>query len=286
MELIAHRVFEDHRPSEAFDPVCLKGFDGAEFDLRSGVDGETYVFHAPFIAPPKGRRRLPNKKLDETCRVLGELSAPPRVLILDIKTLGAARHAADFVAGDGLAAAGLRQTRPVFLCWHYEEAELLRTTLPQATILFVIVPIVARRLLGLAPGDMFAANHFPYLARAGRFRPRRGRYNTHNVNVRLLKRGAPPRLAPPIADGVCLQKRFLSVPLAQAAAAHGLKVAVFGWKSIAEAKRHRLSNAVDFAIVSGPKTAAEAAARRRAEARKRLQARRRGGDGLNRPSSA
>ncbi len=275
MELIAHRVFEDHRAMAEFDPACLKGFDGAEFDLRCGVDGETYVFHAPFLASPTARRAPPKRRLPEVCAVLAAAPTPPRTLILDIKTLGAARHAAAFVAEGGLAAAGLAQTRPVFLAWHQEEADTLRAALPGAQILFVIAPIVARRLLGLAPGDLYAATHFPYFSAARRFRPRRGRYNTHNINVRLLKRGAPPRLAPPSADGVCLQKRFLSQPLAAAAATHDLLVAVFGWKSISEARAHPLSEALDFAIVSGPKTAAEASARRRAEAKKRLLARRR-----------
>ncbi|MEM9724554.1 MAG: hypothetical protein AAF909_03705 [Pseudomonadota bacterium] len=275
MRLIAHRVFEDHRPTAAFDPLCLKGFDGAEFDLRSGEDGETYVFHAPFMPRPKATRRTPNKRLDESCQLLARAPAPPRILILDIKTLGAAEHAAEFVASGGLQAAGLHETQPVFLCWHTEEMTTLRRALPEATILFVIAPIQARRLLRMAPSDLYAANHFPFLAAAGRFRPRRGKYNSHNINVRLLRKGAPPRLAPDDADGVCLLKRFLSPPLVEAAAAHGLQMAVFGWRSAAEAKSHALAEAVDYAIIRGPKTAEEAEARRKLEARRRLNARRR-----------
>lgn len=258
---------------EAFDPTCLKGFDGAEFDLRSGADGETYVFHAPFLTPPKARQRMPSRRLEDVCRVLGESPHPPRILLLDIKTLGAARHAAEFVAGGGLARSGLAGTRPMFLAWHREEAEVLRAASAEAIILFVIAPIVARRLLRLAPGDLYAANHFPYLASSVRFRPRRGRYNSHNINVRILKDGAPPRLAPEGTDGVCLQKSFYSKPLVDAAVAHGHKIAVFGWKSIADARTHPLAETLDYAIVSGPKTAEEAAARRRAEARMRLRAR-------------
>lgn len=269
MQLIAHRVFEDHRATEQFDPICLKGYDGAEFDLRSGADGETYVFHAPFIAPPQ--RRRPTKRLDEICRLLGAQDAPLKTLILDIKTLGAAAHAAAFVAEGGLAAAGLRDTAPVFLAWHREEAELLRRALPDALILFVIAPIEARRLLSLAPEDLYLANHFPYLASTRRFRPRRGRYNTHNINVRLLRRGAAMgRLAPEAADGVCLQRRLLSPLLVEVAAAQELKIAAFGFHSIAEARRPGLAESLDFAIISGPKTRAEAVARRLA-ARRRIR---------------
>lgn len=287
MELIAHRVFEDHRAAEAFDPACLKGFDGAEFDLRSGADGETYVFHAPFLTPRKARQRVPHRRLDEACRILATTPKPPKLLLLDIKTLGAAQHAAAFLAAGGLAQAGLGGTRVMFLAWHLEEVGVLRAAMPDASIFYVIAPIVARRLLRLAPGDLYAANHFPYLASARRFRPRRGRFNTHNINVRLLKGGrAAQRLAPDGANGVCLQKKFYSQDLAVAAKAQGLDIAVFGWKSIAEAKTHALAGTLDLAIVSGPKTAEEAANRRRAEARLRLMAKRRASRGRDRAEPA
>ena len=267
---------------EAFDFACLKGFDGAEFDLRCGLDGQTYVFHAPFLKPRRARRSMPERRLEEACRVLGAAPQAPEILLLDIKTLGAARHAASFVAEGGLEAAGLTRTEPMFLAWHYEEALHLREAAPEATVLFVIAPITARRLLRIAPEDLFAANHFPYLASARRFRPRRGAFNSHNINVRLLKRARRSRLAPEGTDGVCLQKRFFSPALVEAAKADGLKIAVFGWKSIAEAKAHPLAEALDYAIVSGPKTAEEAALRRRIEAKKRLTARRRAARGAAR----
>ncbi|MEL6978063.1 MAG: hypothetical protein AAGM38_05210 [Pseudomonadota bacterium] len=274
MQLIAHRVFEDHRAAEAFDPVCLKGYDGAEFDLRSGADGETFVFHAPFIAPPKGRRR-PSKRLDEMCRLLASHEARLKTLILDIKTLGAAAHAAAFVAGGGLEEAGLSEVAPVFLAWHREETELLREAMPNATVLFVIAPIEARRMLSLAPEDLYLTNHFPFLASGRRFQPRRGRYNSHNINVRLLRSGAQmARLAPEAADGVCLQRRLLSPLFVETAQAQGLKIAAFGFRSIAEPRRSGMAEALDYAIISGPKTMAEAVARRRTEARRRVRRKR------------
>lgn len=251
MRMIAHRIFKDETTVDNFDPAIMSGFDGAEFDLRCGPEGDTVVFHGPVLR--RGRTAAQSaKRLEDMCRLLAAAPDCPRFLLLDIKTLGAAENAAAFVAERAATVFGDNGVETAFLTWREEELRAIRARLPEARIYFVLAPIALRGRGRFLPKNFYVFNRYPYLASASRFRPRLQQANRHNINLRVLAAGADA-LAPGGADGVCFHRMFLTRGVIAKAKAQGLGVAVFGWRSREQAlRRPELAEALDLAIVKTP----------------------------------
>jgi glycerophosphoryl diester phosphodiesterase len=255
MQFIAHRVLRDGEPAEALDPALVAGFDGLELDLRLDPRGRLIVDHAPVFA---GLRRRPaSDSLEAALDVIGALRGVPRRLLLDVKCVTAATAAARLVEQRGM------EREVIFACWHAAEVDAIRETLPGATILYCIAPIVASRAPKGRLQSLYVTNVFPFFWSAANFAPRLDKRNRHNINVKLVSRSRGITTLPPRIDGVCVHRVFWTPSLAAIAAAQGLSVAVYGLRSRAHAQRLAADRgAFDYAIIGSRQGGARASARR------------------------
>lgn len=253
MRLIAHRVFRDEDRLERFDGSRIAGFDGVELDLRLDPCGALAVRHSPVFAAGRTLHRLRGNRFDDVMRLLEREPEGPGVLLLDVKCVTAAEAAADRIA------AGDAGREVVFACWHAAEVDAIRTRVPDATILFCIAPIVARRA-PQAVRDLYVTNSFPFLWSAQRFAPRLAKTNRHNINVKVIARDGGAIDLPDGVDGICLHRLFWRPTVAGLLARAGLKAAVYGLGSRAQAQAAAALGPVSYAIIGEGR-----AARREAE---------------------
>lgn len=243
LKVIAHRPFRDEHELAVFDPSCLAGFDGVELDLRCLPDGSVAVFHAPFLS----RRREPApgeaKPLETVLRRLDGAGAPTRLMFLDVKTLAAAERINEVLDGLG------PERSVAFICWHLEEARLLRAAKPEAKLFLAMAPFRRARIGGPPPDDFFLFNRFPYIARARRYRRRLGQFNQHNINLRWLDPEAVRDGLPEAIDGICFHKRLFDRRIAAGVRAAGLELAVYGFPSRRDPAIERVATHIDYAIV-------------------------------------
>jgi glycerophosphoryl diester phosphodiesterase len=255
MRLIAHRVFRDGEKLERFDARRFTGFDGVEMDLRVDPCGSLVVRHAPVFAVGHRLRRLRGARLDDALALIGREPQAPRLLLLDVKCVTAARAAADLLAQQPT------DREVVFACWHAEEAAEIRARLPHARILFCAAPIVARRAPAGALEDLYLANSFPFLWPSDRFSPRLGKANRHNINVRLISRRRGGRIAPEGVDGLCVHRLFWGPRLADLAREQGVEIAVYGLNSRAQAQAAAAYGPLAYAIIGEGRRAGRRAER-------------------------
>lgn len=254
MQFIAHRVFRDGEPAVTLDPARIAGFDGLELDLRLDGAGRLVVEHAPVFGAL--RRRPVSDSLEAALDVLAGLGVVRRRLLLDVKCVTAARAAARFVAERGL------ERDVLFACWHAAEVDAIRATLPDATILYCIAPIVAARAPQGRLQSLYLTNVFPYFWSAANFAPRLDKPNRHNIHVKLVSRTRGMTMLPQSIDGLCVHRLFWTPSLAAIAAAQGFSVAVYGLRSRAAALRLAAERgAFDFAIIGSRPAARRASAR-------------------------
>jgi hypothetical protein len=245
MKFIAHRVFRDGEPLDAFDALRVAGCDGAEIDVRHDGAGQAIVQHSPLFAARR-RRRGEDRSLSEAVRVLGEAAPALRTLFLDVKTRPAAEAAARMA---------LRERPPfelVFACWHHDEVAAVRAVLPRATVFYVVAPVFASRAPRGGFGDLYLSNSFPYLVRSTRFRPRLDKVDRHDINLKLISSRTLAARLPDGIDGVCVHRIFQSGPLAAFAEGRSLGLAVYGLRPAREAGALaglRVASA-DYAIIS------------------------------------
>ncbi|SEA42969.1 hypothetical protein [Rubrimonas cliftonensis] len=252
MRFIAHRILRDGERLDSLDPRRVRGFDGAELDLRLDAAGSLTVRHAPLILAGGAPRKLRGHCFDEVLRALTSLPEAPRLLLLDVKCETAARAAALTIARRPPAA------EIVFACWHEGEVAAIRETLPEAKILFCVAPIVSQRAGRRAAAgraarridDLYLCNSFPFFWSAQNFTPRLEKHNRHNINIKLVAPGHGISALPAGVDGLCLHRLFWNPALAALAASEGLTVALYGLGSRAQARREAAHGGYDYAIIS------------------------------------
>jgi glycerophosphoryl diester phosphodiesterase len=253
MRLIAHRIFRDGDRLERLDARRLAGFEGVELDLRLGAGGDLVVRHSPVFAAGRSLKRVPGHRFADALGHLDRMAEKPRLLLLDVKCVTAARAAARLLADQPPPA------EVVFNCWHVEEVAAIRDRLPTARILYCAAPIVARRAPAGRLEDMFLSNSFPFFWSARNFEPRLDKANRHNINIRLISRRRGGAMAPDGADGLTVHRLFWNRRVAEMAAEQGLEVAVYGLNSRTQALAQAAHGAVAYAIVSGKRDARRAA---------------------------
>ncbi|TVQ52857.1 MAG: hypothetical protein EA355_14355 [Rhodobacteraceae bacterium] len=247
MQLIAHRVFDDHDELGHFCPSRIEGCRGAELDVRDDATGEAVVLHTPVFRRASGRNPSVRKPLADAIDLLAQVGGGLETLFLDIKSARAG----------ALAARLLRAMRPrfdvSFTCWRPEDADAVRSELPAARILYVVAPIVVRR----APArlsDLWLCNSFPFLLSSKRFTPREEKANRHNINVRMASTERLAETLPAGVDGLCVHRLFASERLFDFAESRDLSVAVYGLRARSGPKVAALEDVVDYAIVKAAKS--------------------------------
>lgn len=243
MKIIAHRPFRDEHPMERFDPSCLADFDGLELDLRSIADGEVTVLHGAIVTRSRRPANGAAKPLEGVIERISAGSAPVDLVFLDVKSSQAARQARR-------ARELLPATAEVsFICWHEDDVRILNETFPDAGKFYGIAPIWENRLNRHFPEDFFVFNTFPYFAGARRFRPRARQFNQHNIYVGRLGAARMASRLPEGVTGLCFHKVFFKSEIAALARQEGLRVAVYGFRSLRDPKIEQLAKLIDYAIV-------------------------------------
>ncbi len=251
MRLIAHRVIDDRGSLADLAAYRDTAFDGVELDVRLDQDGELVVQHSPVFAIPKRARRTDRPRremaLSDALARLSEFEPGIKTAVLDIKSIAAAEAIVEHLKNAPPA------FETAFICWHRDDAAIIRESLPDAMIYFCLAPIFSRSLGRVLPDDLYLFNAFPFLARSRRFLPRTVQRNRHNINVRLFGSLRAAGTIPDEANGICLHKLFCSRALIAYARRAELRVAVYGLSSADAPKVRAYRDLIDIGIIRAPR---------------------------------
>ncbi|MEL6204175.1 MAG: hypothetical protein AAFR47_02520 [Pseudomonadota bacterium] len=242
MQVIAHRIFRDTEPIEPFGIDGTLKLNGVELDVRVGEHGLAMIDHAPLFMLRRRRLAQIPKSLRAAVGFLSREAPELDVLMLDIKSTGAAEA----------VARQLPEIAPpfrlVFNCWHAAPLKVLREAFRCAELHYCLAPIFTDRVPRTRYRDLYLYNAFPFIYSRRRFNPAEDKVNAHAVNVRLMK---PETLKLPAGvNGICVHRVFCTPELMKAAGNRRLKLSVYGLKA-GSRRIERLEPFINYAIVQG-----------------------------------